>query len=678
MSGTSYRTDVQGLRGVAVLAVVAYHAGLPLSGGFIGVDVFFVVSGFVVSLMIKREVTEHGSLDFIEFFSRRVRRLVPIYLVVVLATIGLSVVFLSPFGEQQQAFSTARWSSFFAANIELFLADTYQNLVGNPFRHLWSLSVEEQFYLILPLIFVWSTLYRNAGAKVAMKRAEIVIAVSTAASLIYCLWLARQPWGSGSVKWAFFGMPTRLWEFGVGILVALAAPAFGPQGRVIPRVISVVSLVVLLLSFVVVDDDWRFPGPVTVIPVVATGLLLWLNPYDHVVKNWLSLAPLRHLGDVSYGWYLWHWPLVVFTALVFPNRIDLLVVASVGALVLSVFTYWLIEQPLRRKRSIVGIRAGLLLVASMASIIGGTFVAEIAANSGYGLRASGASDFEFGLDFELDQRGGNMDGSCFLRGLEYAFDDLSIIGRECSNGVASNDVAVLLLGDSNALAASAGVFEAAESLGLRAVAFAGAGCPLLRGTPLDKAERCPLVQDSYRQLINDLEPEIVVIVNRYDLYVGPLAHYLDDDHRLLTSDGQPPDSKAASLKAVVSAVQVETAAIAARGINVVVMLQPPPGLLTGRTLFERWRPQIGSAQRLGIVATVNQRMLIRDTIRTAMVEVPGVEVLDIANQICSRSDYCEAREGQEILYGDFSHLNNAGSLKLTNVFIDVFKRIVKR
>ena len=150
---TGHLPHVQGLRGIAVLAVVLYHSGLPLHGGYLGVDIFFVISGYVVTLSIKQQITDNR-FSLGDFYSRRIRRLIPLLTLVNLVTIALCVFFLSLFGEIQKGLSTVRWSSFFGANIQLLNENSYTKLTRNPFRHLWSLAVEEQFYFIYPIVAI--------------------------------------------------------------------------------------------------------------------------------------------------------------------------------------------------------------------------------------------------------------------------------------------------------------------------------------------------------------------------------------------------------------------------------------------------------------------------------------------------------------------------------------------
>ncbi len=149
---TRYRKDIQGLRGVAILLVLIYHSGVALPGGFVGVDVFFVVSGFVITQLLVEELELTGGIDLKNFYARRARRLLPALAIVTVATLIFSFLALSPFGAQQEVVATGAASSVFIANFYLLIQDTYSNLGSNPLRHMWSLAVEEQFYLVFPVV----------------------------------------------------------------------------------------------------------------------------------------------------------------------------------------------------------------------------------------------------------------------------------------------------------------------------------------------------------------------------------------------------------------------------------------------------------------------------------------------------------------------------------------------
>ena len=151
---TQFRPDIQGLRGVAVLLVVIYHTKLALPGGYLGVDIFFVISGFVITQMLLRELESSNTINLKAFFSRRIKRILPALCVVTCFTLFLSLIILSPFGDQQKAINASRATTMFFANFHFLLLDTYTELTTNPFRQMWSLSIEEQFYLIFPFFLL--------------------------------------------------------------------------------------------------------------------------------------------------------------------------------------------------------------------------------------------------------------------------------------------------------------------------------------------------------------------------------------------------------------------------------------------------------------------------------------------------------------------------------------------
>jgi len=670
----AHRKDIQGLRGLAVLAVVLYHANLPVPGGFLGVDVFFVISGFVVTHQIARQVAEGNRFSFADFYARRIRRLLPIYVVVVMTCIVLSVIFLSPFGEQQQAFSTARWSAFFASNLQLMNNDSYESLVGNPFRHLWSLSVEEQFYLVLPIVVIGA----GAIARKILRRigkvlpiTEIVVMVLGGVSFVLALLLTSPNASESSVRWAFFSMPTRVWELGAGVVLALVIVRGATLRPKAATSLGLVGLAGVVGAVVLVEGVDGHPGLVTLVPVLSTVALLFAGNHSRLLAMVLSWKPLVLMGDVSYGWYLWHWPFVVFAALIIPNNTLVLVGASVFALAVSLITYRYVEDPIRRNTSLTGWRSIAILIGSSGLILLGSIVANRLADSGLSLSDGQEVDFDFMGEFELDQRGGNMDGSCFLRHLETTFNDVEVISRECSNEVRASETDVVLLGDSNALVASNGLFEATRELGVRAVAFTGAGCPTVDGKPFAKAKTCPSVQDTYKRLLDYLDPRVVVLINRFDLYIGPLAHIQENDHRILLEDGSLPRDAEESLRNVADSLGRFVGEQVDAGREVLIMLQPPPGVMLNRTLFERWFPSLTSLRNDQLEEILIQREEIKDAVLDQFLSVDRVRVYEPGESICGNREFCRVTIGRDSLYGSFTHINPSGSARLTDDFKEI-------
>src|SRR4051812_8454951 len=204
----AFRQDIEGLRGLAILLVVAFHAGVRwLSGGFVGVDVFFVLSGFLITGLLVREASDTGDVDLMEFYARRARRLLPVMLIVLIATIAMGLLVYAPIDQPDIAFDGRAVALHYGNVLFARGAVDYHGAQGNPFLHTWSLAVEEQFYLVWPLLFLFVA--RFYGGKDSINRQLMtVIGVAGVLSFATSLWVTRvaQPW-------AFFGMPTRIWEF---------------------------------------------------------------------------------------------------------------------------------------------------------------------------------------------------------------------------------------------------------------------------------------------------------------------------------------------------------------------------------------------------------------------------------------------------------------------------------
>lgn len=335
----TYRTDIDGLRALAVLAVVLYHVEAPGFGwGFAGVDVFFVVSGYLISTLLWLDVENHGRPRLVRFYSRRVRRLLPLATLVVVTTALVSAMVLSPIRLQRLA-AAAGSTVVYSSNLLFgWFADDYfrADLVRSPLLHTWSLAVEEQFYLVWPLLFVVAT--GRAGTR---RRLLGVLATTALASLALCLlWTAR-----GSA-WAFYAMPSRAWQFAAGGLLAL-----GTLRRPVVSARAVVALGLVLAgsTAVVLHHSAPYPGWRALLPTGATLALLYGAPGVPAVDRVLSSGPARWLGARSYGWYLWHWPPLVLLADT-QHHVPLPVKALValGSLVLADLTYRWVEDPIRR------------------------------------------------------------------------------------------------------------------------------------------------------------------------------------------------------------------------------------------------------------------------------------------------------------------------------------------
>ena len=375
-AASPFRPDIQGLRAIAVLIVVLYHAGL-VAGGYIGVDVFFVLSGFLMGGLLLREAQETGRVRLWAFFSRRARRLLPALAVTTTVTVLLAAV-IGPFGEVLiSTTSTARATSAFFANLRIFsLSSNYfaGTAERNALLHTWSLSVEEQFYFGLPLLLLvlCAVLFRRRAALTAWFLSVMTVIASCSLILNYVMvnrqWRVHGIWQPQ--QFAFFNPFTRIWEFAAGVLLAAwAAQRSRAEGnaQVVPPVavrqlLAAAALVALITATFVYGKDTAFPGIAAILPVAATVILLNFGRDLLPLRRLLEWQPAVRVGDLSYGWYLWHWPLIVFARYRWGENRLAFCLAALVALVLAAVSHRFVEEPFRRNKRITGVWAPVLIV----------------------------------------------------------------------------------------------------------------------------------------------------------------------------------------------------------------------------------------------------------------------------------------------------------------------------
>jgi peptidoglycan/LPS O-acetylase OafA/YrhL len=348
-----FRPDIQGMRAIAVMLVVLNHAGVPgVPGGYVGVDVFFVISGFLITGLLIHEAERTGRVSIRGFYMRRARRILPAAMLTLVA-IDITAYVIMNFVRAKETFTASAWATIFAANFHFaHLATNYfdRSQPPSPFLHYWSLAVEEQFYLVWPallalILFVALRLRRSPKTALA-----VVAAGMTVASLVWSIHdTTADPYG------AYFSPFVRGWELGLGALLALSTGQLSRIPRTIRAVAGWVGLGLIAYATVAFSTTTAFPGSAALVPDVGAALLIIAGVAS--LPAWapatvISTPPFRWIGDRSYAIYLWHWPILVFAAVYAGHTLsleeNLMLIAL--AIAISAVSYALVENPLRHKR----------------------------------------------------------------------------------------------------------------------------------------------------------------------------------------------------------------------------------------------------------------------------------------------------------------------------------------
>jgi peptidoglycan/LPS O-acetylase OafA/YrhL len=596
------RADIQGLRAVAVLAVVAFHAGLPLRGGFVGVDAFFVISGYVITNMLRREWDATGRIAFGRFYLRRFKRLAPALSVVVAFTVFGAALVLSPLGPQENVAKTAFASLFFVANwvIASTTGGYFDQPAGaNPLLHTWSLSVEEQFYLLFPAV-----LYLGWRLGRRWQLVALVTVLSFAAML---------------VLGGFYDTPMRAWEFGVGslaTLVRLRSPRIG-------LVLSAAGAELYLLALGVIGSGTPFPSLWTVLPVAGTALLLVGGTAPSPLTRLLSTRPAVAVGDWSYSIYLWHWPLIVFATALWPTTPHVRVYAAAVSFVPALVSFYLVEQPLRSLQLRPVRRVAVLAAAVVAfpAVVGSATASTVA---GVWYPGYQPTDMQIAHTGEIGQQGYYAYIAATFRKCEPAalsgYAETLLGYSRCSQSQ-PGPATVALIGDSHAEHLFVGLADALPDANVL----------------YDAVNVAPSLD----------EPEFARIVRYVAAHPAIRTVVLNAawEHRGFT-DGR--------------AIGATLRALSAPGRQVFVADDGP------WFSFDAFACKYRQAVFLPAECTIDARPFWRDhaaiaaALGTAVRGVHGAHVLPIAHALCT-ARLCSMVEDRRLLFRDSNHFNVAGS-----------------
>ena len=345
-----YRSEIDGLRTIAVLSVILYHAQIVVfghnffKGGFVGVDIFFVISGYLISRILLRELFDKGKISLIEFYERRARRILPILFTIFIFFSPFAYRYLLPDNYIEYAQSILSATAF-GSNIFFYFTNAQygaESSLLQPFLHTWSLGVEEQFYILFPILLL-------LAYKFTKNHLITIIAVLIIFSLQYADWLSTK-----NTQLNFFMLTSRLWELGIGSLLAFYELKHGRiKNELLNQTMPLLGLFLITYSVVFFSEQTPHPSFITLLPTIGTALIILysINKMDLVGKV-LSLKPIVGIGLISYSMYLWHYPIFAFARIGDTNGLhnDEKYLLIVLTLVLSVVSYFLIEKPFRNKQ----------------------------------------------------------------------------------------------------------------------------------------------------------------------------------------------------------------------------------------------------------------------------------------------------------------------------------------
>jgi peptidoglycan/LPS O-acetylase OafA/YrhL len=362
-AGDAFRPDLEGLRGVAILLVLVFHAGFLATGGFIGVDVFFVLSGFLITGLLLRERERDGRIDLRRFYARRARRILPAAAVVILGTVAASAIVLGPVDVPAVAADAAA-VALSVGNIRFALGatDYFAATAPSPLLHYWSLGVEEQFYLIWPALIIVATAIGRPRIG-----AGVLIGLVFGASLAVAVALTDV-----SAPWAFYSLPSRAWQLALGGLVAatISLHARWPSLVLVPT--GWLGLAAIVASAMLVDASTPYPGTAALVPTVGAAAVILSGPRRWSPGALLAIAPMRFLGRISYSLYLVHWPILVLPAASLAVETELpaetRAAVALAAVVLAFVLHKVVEEPFHRGRRVAALPASRTLALAGAGI----------------------------------------------------------------------------------------------------------------------------------------------------------------------------------------------------------------------------------------------------------------------------------------------------------------------
>jgi peptidoglycan/LPS O-acetylase OafA/YrhL len=496
-------TQLQGLRALAALLVTLFHAKW-VNGGFIGVDIFYVISGFLITGLLLREIERTGTINFKEFYARRFKRLLPTSFFVLALTAIFSWMLVPPTMRSSLGRDVIAASLYVSNYLFAWWQADYQNLdaTPSPVIHYWSLAVEEQFYLVWPLLIL---VFFMAATKLKLKKVlTLLVAGVTALSLVFSIYQTET-----SPIWAFYSLPTRAWELGLGALLVLLPPVRTK------KLVGLLGFIFIIVSAFIFGETTAFPGLNAVLPVMGTVMLIaTINTWPPFLNDVANSRVFQWLGEISYPLYLWHWPLLVLPSTYFARPLEMYerILAIIATIVLADLTHRFIEEPFRKTKTIPTLVFKRSGVITLVSVLIGTVIIFSSSDKIDVSGINGAVSLA-----QIKARPLVYDDGCHANYAQTNSD-------KCEYADKKSQKTMVLYGDSHAAQWFPALVEIASRSGYKLISLTKSACPAVDTVRLDqggfKMSRCKQWRINSIKRIQDINPD-VLIMSSFQYFAQP-------------------------------------------------------------------------------------------------------------------------------------------------------------
>lgn len=642
-----YRAEIDGLRALAVVPVILFHAGFDLfSGGFVGVDIFFVISGFLITTILIGEI-EGNNFSIINFYDRRARRILPALFFIMLLSIPFAWMWMLP--NQMKDFSKSLISvSLFVSNIMFWRESGYFEAAAEekPLLHTWSLAVEEQYYVLFPLFLLLA--WRFGKDKVFW-----MIVLFAAISLMLSEW----GWRNLAIA-NFYLAPTRAWELFAGSLAAFLVQRNGVQKN---DALSLIGLASIIFSIFVYDKNTPFPSVYALAPVLGVVLLILYADKDTFTAKLLSFKPLVGIGLISYSAYLWHQPLFAFARIRLSEKPSdsIMLILSAASIALAYITWKYVETPCRTKNLI-----GTKIIYVSFCLCTAFFVAfGLAGHQNDGFRKRVDVPDTVYTSLERSER----QSECFGSAIANRSKDWY-----CTIGLPMQSVDYMVFGDSHALSILPAIDEALINVSKGGYFVGVSGClPFLgvyalRTQPME--DGCHNLNSKVYDFVARSNISKIFLVARWTYYTD--GGYNGDDFSYIALEKNASRTKDVSRQAFKAGLHKTLEEYKKIGVDIVIVSQIPQQKQTPIRLYSE---SVHLGKKLeDISIKVSEHQALQTYVNNVFKE-SDVEVIDFTSVLCG-SESCVVGTPEESFYYDDDHLSLKGSKKLVSAIVDYLEQ----